>query len=212
MSQFTLEKEVIRQQLQDSQSCIHLSLDSWTSGNHLSILGVIGHTIVGGQLQEYVLALQEIQGRHTGENLAPIVLAILQDYSITHKLGYVQMDNATNNDTLMAALSSGISLFVSYSNYYTNILLGLPYDYDATEHRVRCLGHILNLAVQDFLCVSDIEHTEGASLNDISTDRCFGVLGKLHNLATVFSRDPQKLQRFKAISNGLTLPRDNSTR
>ena len=213
MDQFAIEKEAIRQQLQGSQSCIHLSLDSWTSGNHLSILGVIGHTVVGGQLQEYVLALQEIQGHHTGENLAPIVLAILQDYSITHKLGYIQMDNATNNDTLIAALSSGISLSLSYSNYYTNILLlGLPYDYDATEHRVRCLGHILNLVVQDFLCVLDIEHTKGASLNDINIDRRFGVLGKLHNLATTFSRDPQKLQRFKAISNGFTLPRDNSTR
>jgi hypothetical protein len=110
MTQFITEKEAIRQQLQDSQSCIHLSLDSWTSGNHLSILGVIGHTVVGGQLQEYVLALREIQGRHTGENLAPIVLAILQDYSIINKLGYIQMDNATNNDTLIAALSSGISL------------------------------------------------------------------------------------------------------
>jgi hypothetical protein len=74
-----------------------------------------GHTIVRGQLQEYVLALQEIQGRHIGENLAPIVLAILQDYSITYKLGYIQMDNATNNDTLIAALSSGMLLPYYYA-------------------------------------------------------------------------------------------------
>jgi hypothetical protein len=71
--------------------------------------------------------LREIQGRHTGENLAPIVLDILQEYSITHKLGYIQMDNATNNDTLIAALSSGTSfpyttLITSYnSSLYTNL-------------------------------------------------------------------------------------------
>lgn len=112
LSQFTREKEAIRQQLQSSQSSIHLSLDSWTSGNHLPILGVIAHTVVDSQLREYVLALREIQGRHTGENLAPIVLDILQDYNITYKLGYIQMDNATNNDTLMAALSSGT--YISY--------------------------------------------------------------------------------------------------
>jgi hypothetical protein len=112
MDQFTTEKETIRQRLQGSQSCIHLSLDSWTSGNHLPILGVIAHTISGDQVQEYVLALRVIQGRHTGENLAPIVLGILQDYGIAYKLGYIQMDNATNNDTLMAALSSGISLLL----------------------------------------------------------------------------------------------------
>ena len=121
MDQFTIEKEAIQQQLQGSQSCIHLSLDSWTSGNYLPILGVIGHTIVGSQLQEYVLALREIQGRHTGENLAPIVLDILQDYSITYKLGYIQMDNATNNDTLMAALGSGMLL--SYSTIIILIIL-----------------------------------------------------------------------------------------
>lgn len=38
MDQFTIEKEHIRQQLQGSQSCIHLSLDSWTSGNHLLLI------------------------------------------------------------------------------------------------------------------------------------------------------------------------------
>jgi hypothetical protein len=78
---------------------------------------------------------------------------------------------------------------------------------------MRCLGHILNLVVQDFLCVKDIEQAEGAaSINDINTNQHFGALGKLHNLVVTFARDPQKLQRFKAISNGLTLPRDNSTR
>ena len=66
--------------------------------------------------------------------------------------------------------------------------------------------------VQDFLCVKDIEQAEGASLDEIDADQRLGALGKLHNLAVSFSRDPQKLQRFKAISGGLTLPRDNSTR
>ena len=64
------------------------------------------------KVQEYVLALRVIQERYTGENQAPIVLEILQDYGIAYKLGYIQMDNATNNDTLMAALSSGISLLL----------------------------------------------------------------------------------------------------
>ena len=80
------------------------------------------------------------------------------------------------------------------------------------EHRIRCLGHILNLTVQDFLCVQDIKQAEGASINEINTNQRFRALRKLHNLAIAFARDPQKLQRFQTISNGLTLPRDNSTR
>jgi hypothetical protein len=79
----------MQQQLYASRSCIYLSLDLWTSSNYLPILGVIGHTIEGSQLQEYILVLQEIQGRYTGENISPIVLEILQDYSITYKLGYI---------------------------------------------------------------------------------------------------------------------------
>ena len=77
---------------------------------------------------------------------------------------------------------------------------------------MRCLGHILNLTVQAFLCVQDIEQAEGASIEDINANQRFGALGKLHNLAVALSRDPQKLQRFQTISSGLTLPRDNSTR
>ena len=79
---------------------------------------------------------------------------------------------------------------------------------------MRCLGHILNLTVQDFLCVQDINQTEddSISIEDINTNQRFGALGKLHNLAIALARDPQKLQRFKTISNGLILLRDNSTR
>ena len=55
-----------------------------------------------------------------------------------------------------------------------------------------------NLVVQDFLCVKDIEQAEGASLDEIDANQRLGALGKLHNLAVSFSRDPQKLQRFKA--------------
>jgi hypothetical protein len=49
---------------------------------------------------------------------------------------------------------------------------------------------ILNLVVQDFLCVKDIEQAKGASLNNINTNQCFSALGKLYNLVVTFTRDP----------------------
>jgi hypothetical protein len=55
---------------------------------------------------------------------------------------------------------------------------------------MRCLGYILNLTVQGFLCVQDIEQAEGALLEDINTNQRFGALRKLHNLAVAFARDP----------------------
>ena len=56
---------------------------------------------------------------------------------------------------------------------------------------MRYLGHILNLMVQDFLCVKDIKQAEGAaSINDINTNQYFRALGKLYNLVVIFARDP----------------------
>ena len=39
-----------------------------------------------------------------------------------------------------------------------------------------------------------------------------GPLGRLHILTIKIHSSPQLLQKFKAISGGLTVPRDNSTR
>jgi hypothetical protein len=60
------------------------------------------------QLQEYVLALGVIQGHHTGENPAPMVLDVLEDCGFTQYLGSSQMDNTLTNDTIMAVLSSSV--------------------------------------------------------------------------------------------------------
>jgi hypothetical protein len=67
-----------------------------------------------------------------------------------------------------------------YTNLYTNPLIGVPHNYDAIEHRIRCLGHILNLTVQAFLCAQDIEQAEGASIEDINASQRFRARVKLH--------------------------------
>jgi hypothetical protein len=85
----------------------------WTSTNHLAILGIIAHYISEeGTLQEYLLAMKVVNGRHTGENLSQYVLQVIQDYGITSRLGYLQMDNASNNDSLIRVLSVGTSFFI----------------------------------------------------------------------------------------------------
>ena len=90
IAQFSQAKEGIRQYLQASRTAIHLSINAQTAGNHLPILSVIGHTITASsQLEEFVIALRVIKGRHTRENLASIVFNILEEYSIINKLGYI---------------------------------------------------------------------------------------------------------------------------
>ena len=87
----------------------------WTSTNHLAILGIIAHYISEeGILQECLLAMKVVDGRHTGENLSQYVLQVIQDYGITSRLGYLQMDNASNNDSLIRVLSVGMSSFILF--------------------------------------------------------------------------------------------------
>jgi hypothetical protein len=51
--------------------------------------------------------MKEIEGNHKGENLALVLMDVIRDWGIACKLGYMVMDNASNNDTMMHALSIG---------------------------------------------------------------------------------------------------------
>ena len=55
-----------------------------------------------------MLSVQEVEGDHSGENLAKHTMKTINDYEIVSKLGWLQMDNASSNDTLIRELSVGI--------------------------------------------------------------------------------------------------------
>lgn len=124
LNQFKIEKERIRLRLHSSRCKIHISLDIWTSPNTLPILGVVAHYISeDNQLESAVLSLTEIQGPHDGDNISLLVEGILEDWGIISKLGYLQMDNASNNDTMIKALgrSKSNSLIPFTMRIYSNI-------------------------------------------------------------------------------------------
>ena len=80
----------------------------------MAILGLVAHFIAeNGELRHPVLALKQLKEEHSGENLAQLVIEVVQDYEIPLKLGYFMMDNARNNDTLMVELS-----ICEYNLYY----------------------------------------------------------------------------------------------
>lgn len=93
--------------------------------------------------------------------------------------------------------------------------------YSAEHNRLRCNGHIINLAAQSFLF-----HTNNESLADknnanalttpteleIEHWRRKGPLGKLHNIVVYVQRSPQRMANFRELSGGRNLVRDNSTR
>ena len=93
-------------------------------------------------------------------------------------------------------------------------------NYDVKIHRLRCQGHIINLAVHSFLFVTDSDNIEDnnmstntpATLEEIQDWRRYGPLGKLHNFVVYIQASPQRLQAFKKLSHGRHPLRDNKTR
>ncbi|OWT42315.1 transposase-like protein [Pochonia chlamydosporia 170] len=91
--------------------------------------------------------------------------------------------------------------------------------YDSKSHRLRCQGHVINLAAKSFLFVTDnekLEHEDSGlhnvTLKQIEAWRRKGPRGKLHNFAVYIQRSVQRSQKFMAISHNRRLARDNDTR
>jgi hypothetical protein len=165
---FVAQKERIKREVQSALSKVHFTVDLWTSPNALAILGMIAHyTSESGQLEHSVLALRELDGKHSGPNIAGCIMQIVNDYGIASKVGYFMMDNADNNDTMMTALST--RTYHRFTSYQTGSAVPSPpissanwpirrttrsisnFSYNAEHHRLRCNGHIINLAAQSFL-------------------------------------------------------------
>jgi hypothetical protein len=103
---YEAQKHQIKHEIQSALSKVHFTMDLWTSPNALAILGLIAHyTSESGQLEHSVLALRELDGKHSGYNIANCIMQVINDYGIASKVGYFMMDNADNNDTMMEALS-----------------------------------------------------------------------------------------------------------
>ncbi|KAI6788131.1 hypothetical protein KC361_g9215 [Hortaea werneckii] len=140
-SNYERQRRVVAQALQSSASRINICTDSWTSGiNHQGEFQSIYARFVSrdGRLQHTLLAVPELHHGHAGELVAPLVMQTLETYGVEKRLGYLTADNASANDTLCRAIEESLS-----SRH------GI--DWDARQNRLRCLGHVLNIAVQAFL-------------------------------------------------------------
>jgi hypothetical protein len=102
---YETQKQRVKREVQSALSKVHVTTDLWTSPNALAILGMIAHyTSESGKLEHSVLALRELDGKHSGQNIAGSIMKVINDYGIASKVGYFMMDNADNNDTMMEAL------------------------------------------------------------------------------------------------------------
>lgn len=128
--QYESYKQRVKQNLKNALSKIHVSCDLWTSPNGLPILALIFHYLgANKKVRRTVAALRELSGSHTGENLASVVMEVVKDWDIQHKLGYFMMDNASDNDVMIRHVAIGkfIPLYMGFTNKLGEICVNLRY-------------------------------------------------------------------------------------
>ena len=77
MHMFSNQKTILISRLKQTH-VVHFSFDMWSSGNHLSLLGVVAHWIdADSQACRALLGLRRLSGAHTGENQGQIIISIL---------------------------------------------------------------------------------------------------------------------------------------
>jgi hypothetical protein len=152
-SNYERQRLVVARALQSSASRIRICADSWTSGvNHQGEFQSIYARFVSGngRLQHALLAMPELHHGHAGELVTPLNIRNLESYGIEKRLGYLTADNAIANDTLCRAIKE------SLSGRHSVV-------WSARQNRLRCLGHVLNIAVQAFLSCRDEEAFDPAT-------------------------------------------------
>jgi hypothetical protein len=150
-------------ELATAKSRIHISADLWKSPNSLPIVGIVAHYLDKDLVvQSTLIGMRRVKGAHTGENIAEAMIPVLVEMGVVSRLGFFVGDNAGNNDTCWRA-----------------ICRKLRPDIKAPDNRrVRCLGHILNLAAKAFLFGKDADAFE----DDTNQKRSNAHIEKLREL------------------------------
>jgi hypothetical protein len=210
MESWQIHKDTICKRLQSALSSIHLSVDIWTSPNRHFFLAVTADFVDYNEekLVKALLVLRTVKG-HSGEKQFTTLLPILQDYNIVRKLGAVVGNNSGTNDTLCREIE-------------TYLFTEEDITWNVSQWRLRCLGHIINLAVQAFLFHNVIEVEELKSYDELEESTEFGdeakrkfrllsPLDKLHNIIVNIQGSPSLTAEFLQLASRM-IPLDNYTR
>lgn len=221
---YCVHKDILRRKLQSSPSKIHLSADVWSAPDHKAFLGICVKFIDPDSKEalQALLALSELPGLdgpggHGGAEQWRLVQPVLEDYNIWSKIGFYTGDNHGSNDKLCRFLGEHLQ--------------AKGISWEPTKQRIRCHGHVINLAVQAFLFM-DSKEAARAALEQIECDdetafgtdfatrvktqralgwRRLGPLGKVHNISVHMRESDYRWTQFKKRT-GRSLGLDNDTR
>ncbi|KIY61150.1 hypothetical protein CYLTODRAFT_335442, partial [Cylindrobasidium torrendii FP15055 ss-10] len=114
---------------------IHFATDTWTSANHRAFVAITAHLLVDAKPKSIILDFFEVPELHTGETFAREISRVFLEFGIETKVSKGTADNASNNDTMTAAMGADESI---------------P-SFHREEDHVRCFAHTINLVAKSFL-------------------------------------------------------------
>jgi hypothetical protein len=135
MAEYIRHRATIIRSIAKAKSKLTISFDGWKANNDvLDLLGVVVHYLRDdNKLHNIVLVMRDTLGSHIGANIADHLFDVLKEYQISgNQIAYFAADNATNNDTALAALSERVAI-------------------DLVASRLRYTGHIFNLVCTTIL-------------------------------------------------------------
>lgn len=152
--------ETVKQKLlagKPRHTAISITLDTWTSPNHLAFLGIVGSFITSRwEQKEILLGFEPLSGAHTGSALAAIVQKTLYEYNIESQLLAITADNASNNKTLCQVLSEKLeSKGIRWS---------------AKQNQLPCLAHVVQLIVNEIVKHLSIEARDDVAAVSFNED------------------------------------------
>lgn len=212
----------MKQELASSSRTVALSLDVWTSEKQIAIMGIIGHRIsFEFEKREELFEFTDICGMHPGENLAEIMMRMLEELDVATKLLTITGDNAARNGTLCDSLHA--ELLKKYGDKDDQFGIRPLVRSRGRQSFIPCLAYFINLICRDVLAflragsareanaILD-EMTTQSSPKFISTHSTKGAIMKIRLLILWISRSPQHRQSWKEMSPGKRVGYDVDTR
>ena len=85
--EFELEKGLLKDRLEAIPGDVSLTIDAWSSDVMVSFLGITGHYINKvWELEDDIIGFKELNGSHSGNNLAEYVVECLIELGIEKKV------------------------------------------------------------------------------------------------------------------------------
>jgi len=116
---------------------ISITLDAWSSSTQIPFLGVTGHFIepVTWKFRSLLLGFERLEGSHSAQALDRVLLTIVQKFHVAGSIRAITADSASVNTAMFRNLEA----------------VGHLSGFKQNDAHVRCMGHVINLAVQTLL-------------------------------------------------------------